>query len=221
VRKACVGDALDPCVAPASATRTVERGGKVKRAHLGASLADGGMLPLRWSLEPSEPVPRGAKGLTADGVLPNIPYFKLGCSGHSDKPSALRRMTHRGDSTRHAVTRDKSACACASRFSNQVIEPRILLRFALGVVTASNSAMTSHMSPRRHHLLRRKRHKTGEVLPTRRAAFLLDAAARNAIGPFRNSEFLLFCRQSVARASPGSRTVREFDGCARRSLTPA
>jgi len=31
-------------------------------------------------------VPRGAKGLTADGVLPNIPSFKLGCLGAPVKP---------------------------------------------------------------------------------------------------------------------------------------
>ena len=93
LRKASVGDALDSCVAPASATTTLERREKASRAPLGAALAVGGMSPPRWSLEPSEPVPRGARGLTADGVLPNSPRFKLGRSAHAVKPSALRRTT--------------------------------------------------------------------------------------------------------------------------------
>jgi hypothetical protein len=41
----------------------------------------GGMLPLWRSLESLEPVPRGAKGLTADGVFPNIPRSNVGCLG--------------------------------------------------------------------------------------------------------------------------------------------
>jgi hypothetical protein len=69
-------------------------------------------------------------------------------------------MTHHGDSARRALAWDKSARASASRFSNQAIKLRIVPRFALGVVTAPNSAMTSHMSPRRHHLSRQARFKT-------------------------------------------------------------
>jgi len=111
-------------------------------------------------------VPRGARGLTADGVFPNIPRFKLGCSSHSDKSSALRRMTHRGGSAIHALAWDKSTRAHASGFSKRVIELRIVLRFVLGVVTAPILAMTSHMSPRRHHLLPRKRPSAEQVLPT-------------------------------------------------------
>ena len=71
----------------------------------------------------------------------------------------------RRNSAMRALTWDKSARACAGRFSNRAIELRIVLRFALGVVTARMSAMTSHMSPRRHHLLRRMRHKAGQVPP--------------------------------------------------------
>ncbi len=68
----------------------------------------------------------------------------------------------------HALRRDKSARACAGRFSNQAIELRIVLRFALSVVTAPILAMTSHMSLRRHHLLPRARRQAGQVLPTGR-----------------------------------------------------
>jgi hypothetical protein len=59
----------------------------------------------------------------------------------------------------HTLARDKSVCARASCFSNQSIELRIVLRIALGVVTARVPAMTSHMSPRRHHLSQRMRRK--------------------------------------------------------------
>ena len=45
----------------------------------------------------------------------------------------------------HALTRDKSVCAYASRFSNRAMQFRIIPRSSRSVVTAPNSAMTSHM----------------------------------------------------------------------------
>jgi hypothetical protein len=98
----------------------------------------------------------------------------------------------------HALTRDKSSRAGVRRFSNQALELKIALRLALSVVTAPNSAMTSHMSPRRHHLFsRRLRTRGGGEQFQTNAARTRNRHTRNRHFPkFRISAILPIIRRT-------------------------
>ena len=109
----------------------------------------------------------------------------------------------------HALTRDKSSRAGVRRFSNQALELKIALRLALSVVTAPNSAMTSHMSPRRHHLFsRRLRTRGGGEQFQTNAARTRNRHTRNRHFPkFRISAILPIIRRTgVAWVAEAART---------------